>query len=447
MTSTFKQLASCITGVFIALISSLAVSAQPPLPDSVDNSLSDHFPPIADQGNARASDWFAIVYYQMSYAINRQKKQKATAASTFSPYFGFPLLNNGKRYSDYMLVSDVYQFIAQHGSATLNDMPDNSQKDGGYKRWPIDHHPWEQALNYRTAGHSSFTYKNHAADADYSFDDYPKYFYEIKKRLSEQEILVIQTYPDTDKPGLLQQTKNNPATSKDDTTVGDFIIAKGVDGFHRTMAVVGYNDHLWVDLNGDDEVQPNETGALKIADCEGVNAEKHNKGFYWMAYDTVKQSIYQYRVNRLKIRENYQPEVLAYLTLFGSERDQIRFQFGRSTGKHTSPASDIPPAIFDPVGLGFTPGAAGRSLIAGSGLSFDGGTAPSRASFVFDLTSIRNNTSHDTWYLRIENKGKDVLIEDFRIVDTAQGSTQTYMGLPVKVRHDEKYLFISNKSQ
>lgn len=415
----------------------LAHSTQPLLPDVVDNSRSDYFPDIGDQGNVNASDWFAIVYYQMTFAYNRQQQHAATRETIFSPQFGYPLLNNGQPYPSYLLVSDVYHFIAKHGSPSVADLP-YLKNDIGYKTWPATQKIWRQAINYRTAGHTSFTFKNRVKSADYSFDDYNKYFYEIKKLLSQGELLVIQTYPDFDQPGLLKRTADNPDTDKDNDIVDEFIIVHGIDGYHRTMAIVGYNDYIWVDFNNDGERQDDETGAFKIADSAGKNADKHNQGFIWMAYSTVKDSIFQHRINRLQLRKDYKPETLAYLTLSGRERDKIRFQFGRSVGKKIDENS----SVFNPVGVGFTPGAAERSLIAGADCSFDGSNNSSMISFAFDLTDINDNNM-DGWYLRIDTGGSTIHVEEFQIVDQLTGNTYSYTNLPTRLTKGEKLLFIT----
>ena len=55
-------------------------------------------------------------------------------------------------------------------------------------------------------------------------------------------------------------------------------------GAHR-ITIVGYNDNIWVDINGDNVVDKGEKGAFKIANSYGET--KDNKGFAWMSYDAV----------------------------------------------------------------------------------------------------------------------------------------------------------------
>ena len=46
--------------------------AQSGLPEAVDLSQTPFFPPILDQGSIGSCDWFAVVYYQMTFLQNKQ---------------------------------------------------------------------------------------------------------------------------------------------------------------------------------------------------------------------------------------------------------------------------------------------------------------------------------------------------------------------------------------
>ena len=135
----------------------------------------------------------------------------------------------------------------------------------------------------------------------------------MKKLLSQGEILVIQS--ETDK-GITSTISNDPSTKADDDLAGQQIIIKGNNGYDHTVAVVGYNDHVWFDANNDNNVQPEEKGAIKIADSFGTeHPTPLNKGFHWMTYSTFVNSIAENRVNRLILQENYSPKIICKITL------------------------------------------------------------------------------------------------------------------------------------
>jgi len=73
-------------------------------------------------------------------------------------------------------------------------------------------------------------------------------------------VLVIQS--NTFSGSLYKEISDDTSTHADDPFVGEQIIYSGNNGPDHTLAVVGYNDNIWVDLNNDGIVQPNEKGAL-----------------------------------------------------------------------------------------------------------------------------------------------------------------------------------------
>jgi hypothetical protein len=409
--------------------------AQSELPASVDLSETPYFPPISDQGNIGSCDWFAAVYYQMTFLYNKQCQRAAAPENTFSPQFGYNILNNAGSFPFNIRVDDVYKFVKKHGSATMSEYPYNQQ----YLPWCTDGTIWRHAISYRITEYSFFTYRNEAPLAQYSFEGYADFFHEIKRLLSEGEVLVIQSETFA---GSFSTVADDPATGEDDRFVGESIQYSGRNGPEHTLAIVGYNDHIWVDLNRDRIVQPNEKGALKIADSGGIYAPNHNKGFLWMTYSTVDSSIFQHRVNRMSIRTNYTPKVIGRITLTAAERDKIKFQFGRSKNMGDAPAVDHR-LVFDPYGLGYEAGTAGVSLIAGGNIAFDGGGVPSDGTFVFDLTDIYADNTTDYWYLKIKNSGNQpVIIKEFEIFNSETSRVVKDRGLPYSLVQQEVYRYL-----
>ena len=166
-----------------------------------------------------------------------------------------------------------------------------------------------------------------------------------------------------------------------------------------------------------------------------------------MAYCTVDSSIFEHRVNRMSIRNNYSPKVLGKITLTAAERDKIKFQFGRSANS-SEPAGTGHRPVFDPYGLGYEAGTAGVSLIAGGNFSFNGGRKPADGSFVFDLTDIHADNTTGYWFLKIENRGSQpVIIKDFEILNTENGLVVKDHGLPVTIVQQEVYRFLKIDSE
>ena len=58
----------------------------------------------------------------------------------------------------------------------------------------------------------------------------------------------------------------------------------GAEGSHG-MTVVGYNDAVWTDVNGNGAIDAGEKGALRIANSWGSGWR--DGGFTWLAYDAL----------------------------------------------------------------------------------------------------------------------------------------------------------------
>ena len=413
------------------------IRAEDSIPQHIDLSDTKYFPPIFNQGDIGSCDWFAVVYYQMTYIYNKVYNRSVDSGNTFSPKLGYNVLNNGGAYPFNIRVDDVYKFSLKHGSATMADFP----YDMDYKPWCTDAEIWKKALTYRLENFTHFTCKYRDPTADYSFPDSTAWLSEIKKLLSRGEVLVIQST--TFSGSLFKAISDDTATHEDDKYVGEQILYSGNNGPDHTLALVGYNDHIWVDLNDDSIVQNNEKGALKIADSYGVNSYSHNKGFLWMAYSTVPSSIWQYRVNRMTVRSNYKPKIFCKLTLNSTKRDNLRFQFGRSASNNSI---DIPvdnPFVFDPNGLGYGSGTNGVSLITGANCSFNGGFDASDGNFVFDLSDIYNDNNTNYWYLKIDNNSDTpCIIKKFEITNSENTVLAQDITLPDTLINKETYRFL-----
>jgi hypothetical protein len=427
---------SCRSIVNAEMINKCLHKTGTSLPSSVDLSSKKYFPPVINQGELGTCDFCAVVYYQMTYMYNQAYDRAASPSNTFSPLFGYNFLNNAGPYPFNIRVDDVYKFATKHGFATINDVP----YDLNYLPWCSDFKIWNKAIGSRIKGYSYFTYNNMSAGADESFATEAAFLNKIKKCLAGGEVLVAQTFPYSAAFGKLS---DDPATKADDKFVGqNIIVGEGYSPEH-TMAVVGYNDSVWVDLNNDGIVQPNEKGAIKIADSFGTeDTTIQNNGFFWMAYSTVTSSIFECRFNRMIIQPWYQPRIIAKVTLNSAKRDSLRFQFGRSTTATTNGV--LAEQVFDPVGFGYTPGTSGVSLIEGGECAFDGGVdQASDGNFTIDLTEIYANNRINWWYLRIDNNSDSpCIIKQFTIIDTRTGQVIRDTNLPQTVTNSEVFRFI-----
>jgi hypothetical protein len=396
-------------------------------PRAVDLSRSKYFPPFAGQGSVASCDWFACAYYQMTYMNNRRHDRAADPSNTFSPKFGFTIINNGASFPSNLWFMDVYDFLQRHGSPTIAAYPYDLAGGEHYREWCRDASIWQAALSSRIDGY------------EYVLFDLQR----VKDLLASGEVLVLQFSParvDT------LRTKNNPGTTKDDATVGESIIVSGRNGPDHTVALVGFDESLWVDVNGDRAVTPDELGALKVV--ESVSGPGVNNGYRWISLRAVTNPVttilFENKVWRMRIRDNYAPKVVAEITLNHGARDQLKMQFGRARNEDPADAAGLGAEyVLDPSGFGFNPGRSGRSLVEGCRCGFDGGANACDGSFAFDLTDLVSRADAPYWYFRVRNGGDQALtVKSFKIVDLERGVTLEDAGLPLSLSNDERHRFI-----
>lgn len=407
---------------------------QNTIPESIDLSQTKYFPEVGNQGHIGACDWFASVYYQMTYSYNHLYNRKADHSNTFSPKFGYSFLNNGGIFPYNIRLTDVYEFVKKHGCATQQSIPYDMANGTGYTKWCVDAEIWENAIPYRIAGFEYFTLNNRAHGATKSFKDFDSYLNQIKILLAQSEVLVVQSEPFVD--GVTRYL-----TVTGETRKGEHALIKGYGGPEHTMAVVGYNDNIWVDINKDGKIQKEEKGAIKIMDSFGADFRNRNNGAFWMLYSTIEESIFEHRVNRMFVRENYKAKIIARVTMNTARRDKVKFQFGRTESKEKIPAAES--SVFDPYSLGFNPCTAGVSLIEGGEFAYDGGTKAIDGSFTFDLSDIYDENKNDYWYLRVLNEcDEELQIKRFEIVNMVDDIIYKCEQIPASIGREEDFYFL-----
>jgi hypothetical protein len=193
---------------------------------------------------------------------------------------------------------------------------------------------------------------------------------------------------------------------------------------------VGYNDYLWVDINGNGKVEPAEKGAIKIVNS--WSAAYEDKGFTYIAYDGLRENSAVEGVPAKRrfgsaflhntaywvtFKPDYYPRLLAQITLNTSKRNQIKVQLGYSPS-----TEEAPKHLWDSFMMNKQGGAMG----------FDGTDQATDGSFVFDFTDLitkhkLEGTANGRWYVVITDTtadGAPVLLKDFTLIDNMTKKTK-----------------------
>ncbi len=296
------------------------------LPVSIDNSETIWFPPIGDQGYLGSCLPFATTYYQLSFAeaINKNIAiNKGDLTHIYSPKFTYNLNNLG----DGNLGTHrwyVYATLELLGAPAWSEFP----YDNNAREWPTRTQIWRNAINSRI---NPVEYVN-LLDTDNGL-------IQLKQLINNGYLAVFGTdiyawHYDT--------IKDNPSVTDDNSFVGQAIASYVTREPHsgHAMTIVGYNDSIWTDINGNGRTDPGELGALKIANQWGTSWG--NKGFIWLAYDALReipQVIGAPTITRtnafwgasayiIRIKANYTPKLIGEVTLNQAQRDQVQITIG-----------------------------------------------------------------------------------------------------------------------
>ncbi|MDO5560832.1 MAG: dockerin type I domain-containing protein [Oscillospiraceae bacterium] len=250
------------------------------LADMVDLSQNRFFPGIGYQTGNSCTAW-ATTYYQFTYAARQAYYHKYGDYSTavYSPAYTYNLINNNMDSGS--SVSDAYRVLTHRGAFTTADFP----ADSDYQLLPGDTQKMREALNLRI---TDYNYTSIKADSSSGTDgvvtgnkdnDLDK----LKALLRDGKLIVTSGYfryttkkiPGSGEYAAVENLK--PRIVTEDNAVG------------HAFTIVGYDDNIEYDINGNGTIEECEKGAFKIANSWGNQAREHNNGFIWVMYDAINK--------------------------------------------------------------------------------------------------------------------------------------------------------------
>ena len=246
------------------------------LPLSVDLSQDKYFPPVMNQGALGACASVSCVYYQFSYALNRERDVAATYENSASPLFVYNFACEG---TDMGTTPDGnYAFLKKYGAPSMATVPYN---ESGVFSWHPGFDVWREASRNKLESYTEYEEIGRENSRITSPDDSD--LYEFKYALSQGKVLTFST---TVYSWVANNLKKHPDAPGNDAFEGQYSVkyCDGYQGAHR-MTIVGYNDNIWTDINENNRVDSGEMGAFKVANSWG--AGYCNSGFVWVAYDAL----------------------------------------------------------------------------------------------------------------------------------------------------------------
>jgi hypothetical protein len=291
----------------------------------VDNSQLKYFPPIGSQYGNQCVSW-AEIYYNTTYGVAMMNDWDAKNGGDeyrFSPMHTYNFVNNGN--NEYTYYTDALNIAKYNGVVRYNE---KSTKND-VRTWNTDSDQYLRALSSRIAG---YTYINNLSTTGLQT---------LKEHLANGHIVTFASYGTT--RFSFHTISDDPGTAEDDAFVGQKIAYTMSTGGGHARSIVGYNDHIWHDKNGNSVVDAGEKGALKFADSQGTGYA--NSGFGWIPYHMVTNYanldvFWNDRVYVPLFRETaHEPKIVARITINHNRRDQVKVVLGVSDTGSTSPTT------------------------------------------------------------------------------------------------------------
>ena len=383
------------------------------LPDSVDNSKSPFFPAIGHQGDLGSCVSWGQTYYQFTYEMNKSMGVITTPENTFSPKWTFNFANGGDETGSWD--DDTYNLLKELGCVTLKTLP----VDDDFLTWTPVEDVWKTALKYRLKSFQIFENIGRTNSQITSVDDSDLELY--KTAIANGEVLAVNSYIFSHQTSKL---KTNPAVPENDKYAGEEVITHktGFLGAHR-MAIVGYNDNIWTDINNNDKVENGEMGAFKIANSWGT--EYGNDGFMWVAYDSLNEISCVSGAPKNDLRYRLFDDVTRIDVLPYNSDSSIYLKYTLNSCDRSQTKMYVTAEKSDDTIYTYEAGPKRKHTMYNSTYSYDGTTEAHDGTMVYALSNVVPNITSDTlddykWSVKFEDTkadGKVFTVKNAEIVD------------------------------
>lgn len=264
-----------------ALSVASTATSTPTLPPAVDNSTGEngkYFPKIGWQGQVGACLHWAMEYYIQTYSVNKYFDRETKESNTFSPKWVMAL---GHRFAS----------VSIDRCPLINFEQDSDFLYKGECTYADCEADWMEAQKYNFKPTSLW---NNGMGIATPVDNGPdsKSLIPIKTELKNGKVLYLYTFygwldgnQGKIDGKLCQENKDydGKKIAYACQGAGDCYANGGV----HAMTIVGYNDKIGYDINGNGSLEKAEMGAFLVANQHGTWSG--NEGFIWVSYDALNE--------------------------------------------------------------------------------------------------------------------------------------------------------------
>lgn len=245
---------------------------------SIDLSTSQYFPPIGDQGPYSSCVSWATAYYQFTYEANKYNNIVTTEGNAYSPAFMFNMLNRGGNNGSNNIAA--YRVLKNQGCLKMSENPYNINNHS--YSWSNNVDALISALDTRVTYTNLINISTLNDKITYCNDSQLR---EVKQLLSSGKIINVEVYATSSLSNWEFRTIYSGGNSGDIAAVWATEEPDFDDG--HSMTIVGYDNNITCDINGDGLISACERGAFKVANSWGDDWA--NDGYIWVMYDALNK--------------------------------------------------------------------------------------------------------------------------------------------------------------
>lgn len=291
------------------------------LPEGIDNSTLKFFPEVFSQGANNACSQASGVRYAYTHQVNKMldRDAKASAENTFAYHFTWNYLNEGNNEGSHAYLG--YDLMKQCGAMTLADMNDNSAAVSA-TTWITGYDKYIKAMKYGVEKYEKINLKTREG-----IDKMRQYLY-------TGGVATFSCYSS----GWGDKNYNG-ASSKG---IKYIVTRSSSEGAHA-LTMVGYDDKVEYDFNGNGQLEDNERGAFIFVNSWGTYWG--DEGMSYFPYSLFTTPVEQGGVREVdaeayivtpKIEE---PKIYAKFKITYNRRNELFFRIGANENSEATSAN------------------------------------------------------------------------------------------------------------
>lgn len=400
---------------------------------AADNSKSKYFPAIGNQGEIGSCASWAMTYLQASYTLNKQRDLDGKdTKNVMSPMWSYNMTNQGANNGSTLV--DVVYVLSNIGAVSIEDVPAYTTTANRYQYGDLHARDglWLKAAENKMKTAYMVDLKTDLEDTPITSPD-DEDLTAIKALLDSGEILSCSSYAYKWKTQNIEENDEVPGNANH---VGEQIVTRN-DGYqtggHR-IAIVGYDDDIWADINQNGVVEEGEKGAFKIANSWGE--EWGNDGCIWFSYDSVNpvSSVADTSyINLSRGRAVSLMDIVGMTAQPVEEKSNTFAEFTMNSPSATTVKVDISATNSngEKITYGVVPFRSSQMYYSVGNFGFDGTKNPTDGTFTIDLQNVIEGLQPEqikdyAWEIRFTDTVKDsneLVVKEVKLIDTANQIT------------------------